>query len=117
MTHAKAVILVDDEREILASFRRLLRNEPYEVRVTTSPFEALEWVARGEASLVISDQRMPEMAGTELLEKIGARSPGTARALLTGFNDGELPAPLVLRKPWDGDALKAMIRRLLEIPP
>ncbi len=115
----RAVVLVDDEKEILASFRRLLRHEPYEIRTTTSPREALDWVERGEASLVISDQRMPDMLGTTLLEKVGLRSPDTARVLLTGYPDStfllrDLPnRPLLLYKPWDGDALRATIREIL----
>ena len=115
----RAVVFVDDEREILASFRRLLRNEPYEIRTTTSPREALEWVDRGEASLVISDQRMPDMLGTTLLEKVGLRSPDTARVLLTGYPDStlllrDLPnRPLLLYKPWDGQTLRETIRDIL----
>ena len=115
----RAVVFVDDEKEILASFRRLLRNEPYEVRTTTSPREALEWVERGEAGLVISDQRMPEMLGTTLLEKVGLRSPDTARVLLTGYPDSTLllrdvlNRPVLLYKPWDGDTLRETIRDLL----
>ena len=115
----RAVVLVDDEAEILASFRRLLRNEPYEIRTTTSPRQALEWAEKGEASLVISDQRMPEMLGTTLLEKIGRRSPDTARVLLTGYPDSTLllrdleNRPLLLYKPWDGDTLRKTIRDLL----
>src|SRR5687768_5471951 len=117
MPSARCVIIVDDEKEILASFRRLLRNEPYEVRTTTSPRQALEWVDRGEASLVISDQRMPEMLGTQLLERIGQRSPETARVLLTGYPDSTLllrdvpSRPLLMYKPWDDDELRETIRR------
>ena len=119
MPSARAVIIVDDEKEILASFRRLLRNEPYEVRTTTSPRQALEWVDRGEASLVISDQRMPEMLGTQLLEKVGQRSPETARVLLTGYPDSTLllrdapSRPLLMYKPWDDDELRETIRQIL----
>jgi DNA-binding NtrC family response regulator len=117
--NARAVIFVDDEREILASFRRLLRNEPYEVRTTTSPRQALDWVDRGEASVVISDQRMPDMLGTSLLEQVGLRSPGTARVLLTGYPDSTLllrdlrNRPLLLYKPWEGEELKETIRDIL----
>ena len=117
---ARAVVFVDDEREILASFRRLLRNEPYEVRTTMSPRQALEWVDRGEASLVISDQRMPDMLGTSLLEMVGRRSPQTARVLLTGYPDSTLilrdtpTRPLLMYKPWDDDELRKTIRDLLK---
>lgn len=124
MTHATfrgslAVVLVDDEREILASFRRLTRNEPYPVRTTTSPRQALEWVERGETCLVISDQRMPEMAGTELLERVERSSPSTVRILLTGYPESTFlpsaaPRPLIIYKPWDDEELRLEIRRILE---
>lgn len=113
MRHEKTVVLVDDEREILASFRRLTRNEPYAVRTTTSTGQALEWVDKGEASLVICDQRMPGMDGTEFLDAVGRRSPDTTRVLLTGYPDVP-PGPLVLYKPWDDAELKASIRRILQ---
>ncbi|HEX7899554.1 MAG TPA: response regulator [Planctomycetota bacterium] len=118
--NARVVVFVDDEREILASFRRLLRNEPYEVRTTTSPRQALDWVDAGEADIVISDQRMPDMLGTSLLELIGLRSPATARVLLTGYPDSTLllrdlrNRPLLLYKPWDADDLKNTIRDILK---
>lgn len=124
MSHATpresmTVVLVDDEREILASFRRLTRNEPYAVRTTTSPLQALEWVERGEACLVISDQRMPDMAGTELLERVERSSPSTARVLLTGYPESTFlpptaPRPLILYKPWDDEELKIEIRKILD---
>jgi DNA-binding NtrC family response regulator len=116
----RAVVFVDDEREILASFRRLLRNEPYEVRTTSSPRQALEWVDRGEACLVISDQRMPDMLGTTLLEKVSQISPDIARVLLTGYPDSTLllrdvsNRPLLMYKPWDDEELRSMIRDILK---
>jgi DNA-binding NtrC family response regulator len=120
MSSARTVIIVDDEKEILASFRRLLRNEAYEVRTTTSPRQALEWIDRDGASLLISDQRMPEMLGTQLLEKVGLASPETARLLLTGYPDSTLllrdvpSRPLLMYKPWDDDELRTTIRQILK---
>lgn len=114
------VICVDDEPQILSSLRRLLRNEPYEVLTTDRPEEVLDWVGKRDVSLVISDQRMPEMLGTQLLEEVSRRSPVTARILLTGYPGSTVRIQglkqgieLLLYKPWDDAIFKGTIRRLL----
>lgn len=116
------VVVVDDEPEVLGSLQRLLRHEPYLLRVTDSPDEALAWVEAHDVRLVISDQRMPRMPGTELLATVGERSPGTVRLLLTGYPGPALrsrsPDRLphrILPKPWEGGPLKRLIRSLLNL--
>ena len=66
------VLLVDDEASILRSLKRLLRREPYEVSTAGSGAEALKVMEQGPANLVISDQRMSGMTGTELLKQAKA---------------------------------------------
>lgn len=105
-THLVAV--VDDEPYILASIRRLLRGEPYELRTTERPAQLLDWVQTARVSLVITDQRMPEMKGTRLLQEVEKLSPATGRALLTGDPGSTIILRDFLRvvewmivKPWD----------------
>ncbi|HLF93032.1 MAG TPA: ATP-binding protein, partial [Planctomycetota bacterium] len=114
------VVLVDDDEPTLRTLRRLLEGEPYRLLATARPEQALSWVSRGQVRLVISDQRMPEMIGTRLLEKVLERSPGTARMLLTAYPDNaDVVASLgraveaVIPKPWDAEALKKAIRERL----
>lgn len=116
------VVFVDDEPAILTSLRRLLRAEPYELMTTLSPAEALEWVGRMDVSMVIADQRMPELAGTDLLRTIRERSPGTVRVMLTGFPDRTTIQQRVnqdiqrlITKPWQGETLKRTIREMLRV--
>jgi DNA-binding NtrC family response regulator len=114
------VVTVDDEPAILTSLRRLLRNEPYELMTTLRPAEALEWIDQMDVSMVIADQRMPEITGTDLLRSIRERSPGTIRVMLTGFPDRKAIQQRVnqdiqrlITKPWQADALKVTIRDML----
>ena len=114
------VVCVDDEPAILASLVRLLRNEPYQVLTTDRPDRVLAWVRTRDVSLVISDQRMPEMEGTQLLEEVWKRSPTTARVILTAYPGPTSATPrlktrieVMISKPWDGPMLKRTIRQLL----
>jgi response regulator RpfG family c-di-GMP phosphodiesterase len=114
------VLCVDDEPAILAALRRALRNEPYELLTTDLPDRALRWVDTREISLVISDQRMPGMLGTELLEEVSQRSPTTARIILTAYAGSTASRPglrqrtdCMISKPWDSGMLRRTIRQLL----
>ncbi len=114
------VLFVDDDPAVLAALGRLLEREPYEILATDRPAEALAWVGAGGVDLVVSDQRMPEMAGTDLLAEIGRRSPGTVRLILTAYPESTCAEPELWRKtegvmgkPWDGAALRREIRRML----
>lgn len=61
------ILCVDDEVNILSAMKRLLRRDPYQVLTATSGREALKILEHCPVHLIISDQRMPEMGGTELL--------------------------------------------------
>jgi len=119
-TERHVVVCVDDEPAILSALRRTLRTEPYELLTTESPESALEWLNSRDVSLVITDQRMPGMIGTELLEEVLKRSPSTARILLTAYPGSTAATPGVgdgtecmISKPWDSVMLRKTIRQLL----
>jgi two-component system NtrC family sensor kinase len=79
------VLFVDDEESILSAARRLFRGKQIDVITTSSPSEGLRILSKENIWVVVSDQRMPEMTGTEFLEKVKALAPHTTRILLTGF--------------------------------
>ena len=115
------VVFVDDQPEVLDSLRRLLRDESYEVRTTSSPDEALRWVGEGDVSVLVTDERMPTMRGTDLLEKASKRSPGTVRVVLTGYPGSYTlhyglshGVDWLISKPWNDEALKLTVRQLLD---
>src|SRR5579862_465259 len=81
------VVIVDDDPEILRSLGRLLRREAYELLSTDSPRQVLEWAFRRPVDLVIADQRMPEMNGTDLLGILRQQSPKTLGIIFSGYPD------------------------------
>jgi len=116
------VLFVDDERHILTALRALFRNQ-YEVLTANSGNEALDIVRRENVHVIVSDQRMPKMLGSQLLSQVKEISPQTMRLLLTGYadmssimksiNDGEVFR--FITKPWDNDDIQAIVSNAAEI--
>jgi len=115
------ILCVDDETEILNALRRCFRNEPYEVITAGGTEEALGWLAELPiVDLILTDERMPNMRGTDLLQEVRRRSPETIRVILTGYPSESLiqrglaaGAGVLLYKPWDDELLRDTVRRLL----
>jgi len=115
------VLVVDDDAQTLSALQRALRSDTYALLATDDPFVALEWVKSGEIGLVIADEFMPAMLGTELLWAVRIASPNTATVLLTGhpqpavmFRGFQRRVDLILAKPWEDRALRESTLRLLE---
>ena len=114
------VLCVDDDPSTLSALRRVLGREPYQVVTTATPEEALKRVESGPVNLVISDQRMPGMNGSDLLEQVRRKSPSTIRVLLTGYPESGLVSygltrgvDWLITKPWSDGALRGALRQLL----
>ena len=122
MTTDYAVLLVDDEAQILSALKRLLRKEPYRLFTATSGEEGLEILAHNPIQMVISDQRMPQMSGTEFLQKAKELCPDTIRVMLSGYAEPEAILGSInqgevfrfLAKPWNDDDLKTTVRQCLD---
>lgn len=116
------ILFVDDEESILRSLQRTLRKEPYRILTAGSGKQGLEILATEQVELVVSDQRMPEMTGSEFLCEVSRRHPDTVRVILSGYaephvileaiNDGGIYR--FLAKPWDDAHLKTNLRQCLE---
>lgn len=78
------VLLVDDERNVLESLQESLRKHPFEIVLATSGADALALLARRPIELVVSDERMPAMSGSQLMEVICRDYPDTMRIMLSG---------------------------------
>jgi two-component system sensor histidine kinase/response regulator len=121
MDHKHTILCVDDEPHNLDALRRTLRKE-YNVLTALNGVEGLELLEQHPVSLIISDQRMPQMTGVEFLEKSVDRHPEVIRIILTGFTDiedliGAINTGRVYRyitKPWEPNDLRVTIRRALE---
>ena len=114
------VLVVDDDQRVLSALQRTFRTEPYELLTTDDPFTALEWIKGRDIDLVISDEFMPAMLGTELMEAAHIHSPETAMVLLTGYPDMSVSTrsfqqrvDLLIVKPWNDQELRNQARRLL----
>jgi EAL domain-containing protein (putative c-di-GMP-specific phosphodiesterase class I)/CheY-like chemotaxis protein len=82
---AHRVLLVDDDLRVTEALRRTLRGvASWEVSTANSAREALVLLEQGRFDAVISDERMPEMSGSELLREVRQRWPDTVRIILTG---------------------------------
>ncbi len=116
------ILLVDDEERILRSLGLLLRMQ-YQVFATSDGHEALAILKREKIHVLISDQRMPIMSGTELLRQAREIAPDTIRLLLTGYadadaalgalNDGEIFR--YINKPWGPKELRDTVAQAVEI--
>jgi len=116
------VLCVDDERNILSALKRLLRKENYRLLTGGSGKEGLDILARNEVHVVVSDQRMPEMNGTEFLKEVRKSYPNILRIILTGYTDVDTITEAIneghiykfFLKPWNDHNLKLEIRQALE---
>jgi len=117
-----AVLFVDDEGNILKAVQRLLRNEPWQVLTAARGSEALEILDQTPAQVVVSDQRMPEMSGVDLLQAIRERRPNVVRMMLTGYTEMNVAVEAINRgeifrlitKPWNDEELKATLRQAFD---
>ncbi len=116
-----SVLFVDDERNLLVALRRLLADEPYEVRICENPLEALEEIRSDPPSAVVSDFYMPEMLGPQFLAKVREIDEGITRVILTGKPDVTAVLDAVtsgsvyrfILKPWDEDELRMTVRQAI----
>lgn len=121
-TRQHTVLCVDDEENILSSLKRLLKKENYRLLTASSGKEGLEILAANQIDMVISDQRMPGMSGTELLKQIKKLYPDIIRIILTGYTDVDSITEAInegsiykfFLKPWNGHDLILEIRQALK---
>ncbi|WP_016951051.1 response regulator [Anabaena sp. PCC 7108] len=113
------ILVVDDEPDNLDLLYRTFRRD-FDVLKADSGMSALQLLEQqGEVAVIISDQRMPEMKGTEFLSKTLPQFPDTVRIILTGFTDIEDLVEAInsgqvfkyITKPWDSGELKEVVQR------
>ncbi len=116
------VIIIDDEPAIIDMFKDALSKEPYDMLCAASAEEALPILAREQVDVVISDEKMPGMSGSEFLSLVRQKYPDTIRMILTGhaslesairaINEGEIYR--FFTKPCNVIDLAMTIRHALE---
>jgi response regulator RpfG family c-di-GMP phosphodiesterase len=116
------ILCVDDEENILHALVRLLRKEDYIILTAQSGREGLTLLEKNKVHLVLSDQRMPVMSGTEFLAVVKERFPDIIRMVLTGYTDVDTITESInkghiykfILKPWNDQNLKLEIKQGLE---
>ncbi|MES2015473.1 MAG: EAL domain-containing protein [Pseudomonadota bacterium] len=114
----RTLLLVDDESNILSALKRTLRRDGYRILTAGSAREGLELLALHEVQVVLSDQRMGEMNGTEFLSRVRDLYPDTMRIVLSGYTDLNSITDAInrgsiykfLTKPWDDTVLRDTVR-------
>ncbi len=120
---AETILVVDDERGVRHLAGRMLRSAGYVVVEATGGVEALHMFERepDRFGLVLTDIIMPQMSGTELIQRIRALRPGARAMCMTGFMhepvtdaDGSAPPLRILQKPFTRGALLFHVRQALD---
>jgi len=112
------LLIVDDEPNVCDSVHDLLRRE-FRVLKAHSAAEGCRLLREEEIHIVMSDQRMPQISGVELLTRIKSRYPRAIRMLFTGYADVESIIAAInqghvfafLKKPWQPEELEAAVRQ------
>ncbi|MGA9111161.1 MAG: HD domain-containing phosphohydrolase [Smithella sp.] len=118
-----SILIVDDEESILNSFQRILADEDYEVHTVNNGSEGLNKLrtAQKPYSVIVSDQRMPEMSGVQFFAQAKDIFPDAVRILLTGYADSDAiidainkgGVHLYFTKPWREEEILLHIKQSL----
>ena len=119
--HEFPVLVVDDEPDILRSFRYNY-GEDFDVITAESGPRGLELLAEHDVAVIVADQRMPQMSGTEFLERSVHVRPDAMRIILTGFTDVDALVQAVnlsriyryVTKPWASEELRLTLLRAID---
>jgi EAL domain-containing protein (putative c-di-GMP-specific phosphodiesterase class I)/CheY-like chemotaxis protein len=114
----RRLLLVDDEVNIVAALKRLLRPDGYEISSANCGEQGLEILAQQQVDVIISDQRMPGLSGADFLRQARKLRPDTIRIMLSGYTELQSVTDAVnegaiykfLTKPWDDEQLRTHLR-------
>ncbi|WP_162006611.1 response regulator [Roseimaritima sediminicola] len=117
MSKTHSVLIVDDEPDVLFSLTGLLRRD-FNVHTAASGKEALAIMREHSINVIMTDQRMPSMTGSELMEMVRNDHPDAIRIIFTGYADTRAVVDAINRgelyryitKPWDPDDLLEVLR-------
>jgi FixJ family two-component response regulator len=118
----RIILLVDDEENITSSLSRVLRRDGYTILRANSGPEGLVLLAQHSVGVIISDQRMPGMSGTEFLSQVKELFPDTVRIVLSGYTELNSVTEAInrgavykfLTKPWEDELLRANVQEAFQ---
>jgi signal transduction histidine kinase len=117
------IVFVDDEPELLDLMKRLFKTQPYECHVFSDGPSALGFLAENDVHVIVSDLRMPEMDGLELLQRAAELVPAASRVVLSALSDSTSLLEAINRgrvnryivKPWEPSDLVSVINQCVEV--
>ncbi len=115
----RTLLLLDDEENVLRSLVRLFRRDGYRILAAGNVRDAFDLLATNDVQVILSDQRMSDMSGTEFLGRVKMLYPDTVRLVLSGYTDLATVTEAInrgaiyrfLTKPWNDDELREHIRQ------
>lgn len=117
------LLLIDDEQNILRALYRLLRSDGYNIITATNVTQAFDILEKNEVQVIISDERMPEMLGSEFMRQAQVKYRDTIRIILSGqadfhnivdaMNQGAISQ--FIEKPWDDLDLRSRIQNAFQL--
>lgn len=121
--HGPRILFVDDEPSVLRSLERIARKVDAQIITADSAKLALEIINQCPVDVIVTDMKMPEMDGNELLEEVAKITPETVRIVLTGFADMDMVLSAIntghiwgyLQKPWDNYELIVKLKQALQL--
>jgi len=119
---AHKILVVDDEPHMTEALKRMLHREPYEILTANYANEALQILAREPIAVVITDEKMPGMQGSEFLAMVYRHFPDTIRIMLTGHANLDLAIRAInegqiyrfLMKPCNEQEIRHTIRQAVQ---
>lgn len=123
-TAIPSILLVDDEESICSALRRTFKQNQFRVFEANSGEQALNTLKNHPIDIIVSDQRMPGMTGTELLSIVKHQYPSTGRIILSGHSDindltdaiNEANIHQFIAKPWNDQQLLGSVNRIHSTP-
>ncbi|MBD3276611.1 MAG: response regulator, partial [Candidatus Marinimicrobia bacterium] len=117
-----AILFVDDDESLLEFLKQLTSGWAYDIFLANSGDEALQLIEEYPIKSVLADQEMPEMRGTELLDKVKTRYPNIVRCIMTGYSDQQSAIDAInkgevfrfLRKPFTIEQLQGVLEDATE---
>ncbi|MEW6739770.1 MAG: response regulator [Nitrospirota bacterium] len=116
------ILIVDDEPNVISALTRVFIDEPYRIHSANSASEAMEILKEHPIKVVISDEKMPEISGSEFLSMVREQFPHIIRVILTGhasieaamkaINEGEIYR--FFTKPWNDMDIRFAVRAAID---
>ena len=118
----KHLLFVDDDKSVLNTLHRTLRNLPYQKHFATSAEEGLAYMEKYPIGIVVSDERMPGMNGSEFLQEVRKINPDTVRVILSAYANrkgldvsrDKCDVNYIIQKPWRSEELTYLLNCTLE---